>query len=522
VAATESGIARNAHQDRTFYPGVLINDKSRQVASGGPITKDNTTAEYYCTIFTAAESAIEKNLLWTGSDDGLIYVSRDAGKNWENVTPPAAGKWTMWNCVETDPFKKGCAYFVGARYKLDDYTPYIFKTEDYGKTWQLITNGIDKMHFARVIRADRKRPGLLYAGTEYGMYISYDYGASWKRFQLNLPIVPITDLTIKNNDLVVATQGRAFWVLDGLGVVQGNKDECLGKQLCVLPVDTAYRMDGYVDSNIRNGGMNSPNGVVFNYYLNNTTDTSDVAVTIFDREYKKIKSFSKNGKEKEDKLDFSTGMNELVYNMQYGPVEKIEGMVLWNGYPGDLKIPPGPYTARFRYGNDSVDVPFVIKGDPNYKIAEAVYQEQVEFCLSIRDKFNQIQKAVKNIRSIRGQINDLIAKTDTNKSKDLKALADTINKRMTTVEEALYQTKAKAGEDILNFPMRLNDRMSAIYNVASSGNNAPTKQVRDAFAAVSAETDIQLGKLKEIMDNDVKAFNKMIFDERIPVVGVKE
>ncbi|HNL65999.1 MAG TPA: hypothetical protein PKL81_12945, partial [Ferruginibacter sp.] len=199
---------------------LTTNDKERQRSSGGPITKDNTGVEVYCTIFTATESALEKDLLWTGSDDGLIHVSKDGGKNWENVTPKEAGQWMMWNCVETDPFKKGKAYFVGTKYKSDDFAPYIFKTEDYGKTWTKISNGIPSMHFTRALRADRRRPGLLYCGTEYGMYISYDDGANWKPFQLNLPVVPITDLTIKENDLIVATQGRSFWVLDDLTVVQ--------------------------------------------------------------------------------------------------------------------------------------------------------------------------------------------------------------------------------------------------------------------------------------------------------------
>ena len=197
-------------------PDLTTNDKARQASSGGPITQDNTSVEYYCTIFTAMESPFEKDLLWTGSDDGLLHVSRDAGKNWENVTPKNLPKWMMWNSLDADPFKKGALYAVGTRYKSDDFTPYIYKTEDYGKTWKLITNGIAPTDFTRVVRADQKRPGMLYAGTEYGMYISFDDGANWKRFQLNMPMVPVTDLTIKDNDLVIATQGRAFYVLDDL------------------------------------------------------------------------------------------------------------------------------------------------------------------------------------------------------------------------------------------------------------------------------------------------------------------
>ncbi len=503
-------------------PELTTNDKTKQLPSGGPITKDNTTAEYYCTIFTAAESGIEKDLLWTGSDDGLIFVSKDGGKNWDNVTPPDAGKWMMWNCVETDPFKKGTAYFAGTRYKLDDYTPYLYMTEDYGKTWKLITNGIDKMHFTRVVRADHKRPGLLYAGTEYGMYISYNYGADWKKFQLNLPVVPITDLTIKNNDLVVATQGRSFWILDDLTIVQNNKEDCLNRKLFVFPVNDAYRMHGYVDSNIQNGGMNPPNGVVINYYLKDVNDSSEVKVTIYDRQRKAVKTFTKDAKEKKDQITFVNGMNRLVWDMQYEPGEKIEGMVLWNGSAGGPKAAPGKYSARVKYGKDTMDVNFVVKGDPNYKVSDEEYQQQVDFLLKVRDKFNDIQKGVKNIRSLRNQINDLIGKADTISAKELKPIADSINKRMTTIEEALYQTKAKAGQDILNYPMRLNDRMAALYNIASSGNNAPTQQVKDAFSELSTETDVQLDKLKKIVGEDLKAFNQMIIDKKVQVIKVKE
>src|SRR6185437_9119266 len=252
--------------------------------------------------------------------DGLINVSRDGGKNWKNVTPAAAGKWMMWNCVETDPFNKGTAYFVGTRYKLDDFTPYIFKTEDYGNSWKLITKGINSMHFTRALRADKKRPGLLYAGTEYGMYISYDGGDNWKKFQLNLPEVPITDMTIKNNDLVVATQGRAFWVIDDLSMIQQKADELPARDLKVFAVNDTYRLavDDYGNPRskivLHNAGANPLKGVIFNYYLNHVTDSSNVSVTIYDKQNKAIKTFSSNAKEDRDKLDFNPGLNRLVWD----------------------------------------------------------------------------------------------------------------------------------------------------------------------------------------------------------------
>lgn len=513
----------------TISPDLTTNDKSRQAPSGGPITKDNTSVEYYCTIFTVTESPLEKDLLWTGSDDGLIHVSKDGGKHWENVTPPEAGKWMMWNCIDTDPFNKGTAYFAGTKYKLDDFAPYLFKTEDYGKTWKKITAGIGNMDFTRAIRADHKRPGLLYAGTEYGMYISYDDGASWKKFQLNLPVVPITDLTIKNNDLIVATQGRAFWVIDDLSPLQQKDAAVLDKKLHVFAVNDAYRAEGGGRRGGARGqsvtppntGENPATGVTFNYFLKDATDSSKVFITVFDKKHKAVRTFSRDAKETADKLDFNSGMNQFVWDMSYAAAERQEGFILWNGGVGTPKAAPGNYTARFRYGKDSVEVPFTIKPDPNYKATEADYDAQVQFLLQVRDKFNEVQKAIRDIRSLRTQINDFTAKMDTVGTKDIKKLADSVNKQMTAVEEALYQTKAKSGQDVLNFPIRLNDKIAGIYGVAASGQNPPSRQVLESFADLSAQADVQLAKLKRIQDTDLKNLNRMINEKQLPVIAVK-
>lgn len=513
----------------TISPDLTTNDKSKQVSSGGPITKDNTSVEYYCTIFTGTESALEKDLLWIGSDDGVLSMSKDAGKNWENVTPPAAGKWMMWNCIETDPFKKGTTYVVGTKYKSDDFTPYLYKTEDYGKTWTTITNGINKMHFTRALRADHKRPGLLYAGTEYGMYISYDAGANWKKFQLNLPVVPVTDMTIKDNDLIVATQGRAFWAIDDLSLLQQKADDVTNKNLHVFAVNDAYRAEGGGrrqrgggGNALPNMGENPPAGAVFNYFLKDANDSSKISISIFDKQNKVIKTFSKKAKEPTDKLEFTAGMNQFVWDMNYPPAEKADGMILWNGSIGSVKAAPGKYNARFRYGKDSVDVPFVIKADPNYKMTEADYDAQVGFLLQIRDKFSEVQNGIKNIRAVRTQINDFTAKLDTNGTKELKVQGDSINKQLTAIEEALYQTKSKSFQDVLNFPIRINDKLAGLYGVAVSGQNPPSKQARETLVDLGGQADVQLAKLKKILDTDLKSYNKLINEKQVPVIGIKE
>jgi photosystem II stability/assembly factor-like uncharacterized protein len=503
---------------------LTTNDKSKQKSSGGPITQDNTGAETYCTIFTAMESPLEKDLLWTGSDDGLINMSKDGGGHWENVTPPAAGKLMMWNCVEADPFKKGTAYFVGTKYKLDDYTPYIFVTNDYGKTWRKITNGIAPTHFARCLRADKKRPGLLYCGTEYGMYISYDYGENWRPFQLNLPLVPITDLTIKNNDLVVATQGRSFYILDDLGVVQNIDKNVTQNNLYIFPVDTAYRMNGSQNLNVKTAGINPPNGVIVNYYLKDVKDSSLVKIFVFDKDKKIISSFSTRPSGDTGKIEVSKGMNQFVWNMQYAPAEKIDGMVLWNGNVPGPKAIPGSYLVRIvNYDKkDSAEAEASIKANPNYKETQQEYEDQLNFLISVRDKFSEVQKAIKNIRDVRKQINDFMALQGKDTAGEIKIMADSINKRMTAIEETLYQTKAKSGEDVLNYPIRLNDQISGLYDYAASGNYAPTQQVKEAYTYLSAKADAELNKLKEIMNGDVPKFNALIREKQLPVIGVKK
>jgi photosystem II stability/assembly factor-like uncharacterized protein len=499
---------------------LTTNDKSKQGSSGGPITQDNTSVEYYCTIFTATESPLEKDLIWTGSDDGLIHISRDAGKHWENVTPAAAPKWIMWNSVEVDPFKNGAAYFAGTKYKSDDFTPYIYKTEDYGKTWRLLTNGIDKMHFTRVVRADRKRAGLLYAGTEYGMYISFDDGSSWKKFQLNLPEVPVTDLTIKENDLVVATQGRSFYILDDLSMIQQLDNEAVKKDLHIFSVNPSYRMDGFQSQNVVNAGMNPPNGAIINYFLKNVDDSSKVSISLFDKNRKLLKTFATDSKD--NKIEVNKGINRFVWDMMYPPAERVDGMILWNGVPGRMKAVPGNYFVRVRVGKDSVETDFKIIGDPNYKISQQEYEEQHAFLTEVMQKFNEVQKTIKDIRLLRTQVNELSARLGKDMPADVKKMGDSVLAHISAIEETLYQTKAKSSQDVLNFPIRLNDKISGVYNAANSGHFAPSKQVREVYADLAAQADVQLAKFKNVVDKELPALNQLIREKQVPVIGLKK
>ncbi len=431
--------------------------------------------------------------------------------------------------MNADPFKKGAAYIVGTRYKLDDFRSYIYKTEDYGKTWKQIVNGINPLHFSRTLRADRKRPGLLYAGTEYGMYISYDDGANWKSFQLNLPEVPITDLAIKNNDLIVGTQGRSIYILDDLTVLQEKNADVLNKNLHVFSVNPAYRMPGGGrrgggggggQAALRNVGINPPNGVVFNYYMQNANDSTKLSIEVLDKNKKSIKTFSTSSKD--NKIEVAKGMNQFEWDMNYPEAERVEGLILWNGFISGPKAAPGNYFAKFKSGNDSTEVPFTIIGDPNYKTSQTEYEEQFNHLITIRNKSTEIMKAIKNIREMRQQMNDFSARVGKDMPKEVKQQIDTINKQITAVEEALHQTKAKSGQDVLNYPIKLDDKLSSIYNASAAGQSGLSKQSKDAYAELVVLIDEQLNKLKKIMNEDVSKLNQLIHEKTLPVIGVKK
>ena len=264
---------------------------------------ENTGAEFYANIFVIAESEIENNVIWVGSDDGLIHVSKDAGQTWENVTPPEtmSPKLNMINSIDISLFKKGKAYVAATSYKFGDYRPYLYKTEDYGKNWTLITNGIKSNYYTRVIRSDKKREGLLYSGTEWGMYISFDDGNSWKPFQLNLPITSIRDLKIKDNDLIVATHGRSFWIIDDLTPLHQLNDDVLLSESYLYKPDISYRMQqsgGWGRSNNLLNGVNHPNGVIINYTLKKFNENDYVKIDIIDNNNNTLVRSFTNNKEK--------------------------------------------------------------------------------------------------------------------------------------------------------------------------------------------------------------------------------
>ena len=500
-------------------PDLTTNDKTRQKSSGGPITQDNTSVEYYCTIFTAAESPLEKDLLWTGSDDGVINVSKDGGTHWKNVTPKDVPQWMMWNRVEVDPIRKGTAYFAGTRYKLDDFAPYLYVTHDYGESWEKITNGIDPMHFTRAIVASPRKSGVLFAGTEYGLYISVNDGKNWEPFQLNLPKTPITDLLIRDYNLIVGTQGRSIYVLDDLSFIENYQASNIDVSK-VFPVANTYRVPPQMGgrraraSMPANVGTNPPKGVVINYWKANTSDSTRVMVSILDDQKKVIKTFNQNdvgGPSSE------AGFQNFVWNMYHKEIDKPEeGLILWNGSTSPVLAAPGKYIAKVTIDNTVVEQPFTILADPNYKVSDANLKAQEQFLLSVADNFSSIMKTLKGIKEIRNQIQVVQKKTkDTAFQKQCTGILD----HLKTIEEALHQTKAKSSQDVLNFPIRLDDKIAGVFEAAAAGYTAPTKQVQETFLDLKVQVDVQLKLYDTLKKDGIKALNEAVHKLGIPVIG---
>lgn len=500
------------------------NDPSKLVSSGGPITKDNTGVEYYCTIFAACESPYEAGLLWTGSDDGLIHISKDGGQNWANVTPKVMPEWMMINSIDPDPFVKGGAFVAGTRYKLGDYKPYLYYTADYGQSWKLIVNGIPNDQFTRVLRADPKRKGLLYAGTESGMYISFDNGNSWKPFQLNLPIVPITDLTIKNDNLIAATQGRSFWMIDDLTVLHQLNEKLAKSKAHLFQPMPSYRMGGSQQKDPKNAGTNHPGGVMVHFYLKEKpADSVEVKLSFLEQNGAEIKTFSSKAKEKKEQLKIEEGSNLFVWDMRYPDAKDFKGMILWAARMTGPEAIPGNYQVKLSVGDQEFVQPFEILKDPRSSSSVAELKEQFDFIRNIHSKVSEAHQAIIDIRAVREQLSRL--KEGIKDREGMQALLDqaaAIDSVMTGVEEALYQTKNQSRQDPLNFPIRLTNKLGAVASLTGIGDFPPTAQSKIVKQELTSKIDEQLAIFKKIKEEAIPAFNKRYQELAIEAIILKE
>lgn len=515
-------------------PDLTRDDKSKQGTSGGPITQDNTSVEYYNTIFALSESPVSKGVIWAGSDDGLVHITRDGGKNWENVTPKGMPDWIQINSIDASPFDAGTAYIAATAYKTDDYRPYIYKTSDFGKSWKKLVNGIANDAFTRVVREDPNRRGFLYAGTETGMYYSSNDGESWLSLRLNLPVVPITDLAVHKGmkDLVVATQGRSFYVLDDLTILYQVADARKAGAFLFKPED-AYRTPGFGASQLpptATIGANLPNGAVINYFLKEKPK-QEISIEFLDAGGTSIRKFStkvpKDGeKEKppapgEPAISMDDGFNKFVWNFRLPNAATIPGLILWGGSLAGPRVVPGNYQVRFSVDGKVVSTEnFAVKADPRIATTQDGFQRQFDFLLKTRDKLTETHEAILEIRDLRSQFEAISARLKPDQ-KDLKESAGAIVKKLTAVEEELMQTKIKSSQDALNFPIKLNNKLAGVASVVDSADFPPTDQAVDVYNDLIGKIDVQLTRFNRVKTADVAEFNKAFSEKGLPVISVK-
>ena len=544
-------------------PDLTRNEKSKLGPSGGPITKDNTGVEYYGTIFAAVESPHEPGVLWTGSDDGLIHLSRDAGKNWKNITPKNMPQWIQINSIEAHPFEKGGLYVAATMYKSDDFQPYLYRTTDYGNSWTKITNGIAKDHFTRVIRADQARRGLLYAGTERGVYVSFDDGSNWQSMQGKLPIVPVTDMTTRDEHLIVATQGRGYWILDDVTPLREWNKEIANARFHLFSPAQVYRVPGSSSPQpVPNMGRNPRAGATLHYVIGDLKEGTPVKLEFLSADQKVLRTFEgkiqpkpvkaeakpsgeerkeekgetvlteeekadkeeaeEEKKKEEIKLEPVPGWNTFSWNLQLEEAKKFEGLILWNesGLNGP-RIVPGNYSVRLTVGENSQTRPFRVLPNPNSGASQADLEAQYQFVLESRNKLTEIHEQIEKIRAVRAQINDLKKRLKSNdRYKPAIDAADDLDKKMTEIEEQLYQTKNKSNQDPLNFPIRLNDKLASVTETAASGDFAPTEQARTVRAELFAQIDAELKKLKNVWEQDLSRLNATLKQLDTPAIVV--
>jgi len=549
-------------------PDLTRNDPTKQEPSGGPITVDSNGMDWYCTIFAFAESPLERGVFWAGSDDGLIHVSRDGGKTWENVTPLDMPTWSLVSIIEASPHDAGTAYVAVDRHRHDDFAPYLYKTDDYGATWTKIVAGIPGDEFARVIRADPNRRGLLYAGTEAGVYVSFDDGAHWQSLRLNLPVVPIHDLLIKDRDLVVATHGRAFWIMDDLTPLYALAPDVAteaahlfapraairyrtlrgfeggaGPGKIYQPVGTTTytfreitRPNGEKRQKLLDAGQNPPDGAVIYYHLREKP-AGELTLAFLDADGKEIKTYrskpddaqaaqaekKKNtrGAAEEKAAPKEAGLNRFVWNMRYPDARNVENAIYRSsGVAGPL-APPGTYQVRLTVGDVSSVRSFEIRKDPRVAASDDDLRAQFALALQIRDKLSETNDAIMQIRELRAQADRWEERAQgRDNGEAIIGAAKQLKEALAVVEEELVQTRWKSSRDALTAPSKLNVKLGTLLGVVTGADAAPTKQSREVFASVSDRLDRQLERLDALFGREVPRFNTLVREQDLPALTV--
>ena len=504
-------------------------DETKQRWSGGPITGDNTGAEYYDTIFAVAESPREKGLLWVGTDDGLVHVTRDGGKTWTNVTAnvPGLPEWGTVAALEPSPFDAAVAYLVVDAHRMDDTRPHLWKTADYGKTWKSLAAAMPKGVYLHAVREDPKRKGLLYAGTERGVAYSPDDGATWKELKLNLPTVAVHDLVVKDDDLVVGTHGRSIWILDDLTALrEWSKDvEASTAHLFTARPAVRWRYDGPISSQVKSPGQNPPVGAVLQYWLKDEP-SGDVVLEILDEKGGLVRKLSSRKIEPETPPDDPdaaedenakkalpkrAGLQRAVWDLRHEGATKIKAAKIDSGDPAEgPMVLPGTYTLRLTVGGQSLTTPVEVRLDPRVTVSRADLEEQLALSLTLREDLTRLSGIVHDLRSVREQVKARSASLQgVAAAAPVAEAASALAGKCDALEEKLHNPKAEVAYDILAMPggAKLYSRLAPLYSAVTDGDGRPSEGMRDVYAELKKEMDALSAEWKAILDTDVPAFN---------------
>ena len=524
----------------TISPDLTRNDKSRMGSSGGPITKDNTSVEYYGTIFAFAESMHDEDVLWAGTDDGRLHVTRNGGRSWSEVTPSALPEWAMINSVDVHPFERGGAYVAATLYKSDDFRPLLYRTTDYGQTWTRITDGIPRNHFTRALRADPDRRGLLYAGTEFGLYYSTDDGGSWQSLQLNLPQVPVTDLAVKDGNLIAATQGRGYWILDDLAVLhQLNATTRRAAAHLYTPRPAIRLAAGSRADDAGAAGTNPYPGVSIYYQLGDSvSDDTALELSVYTEDGDEpIWTWTRVPGDEDDEeqesgpnappdtrvLTADAGLNRHVWNLRYPGMDRFDNLIMWADMREGPLVVPGEYRAELRVDDGAPQtVNFDVVADPRSTASQRDYAAQFEFVMEARDLLSQTHNEIKQIRTVRSQLEGVrgrLAGEDEEPS-PLVLEIDAVLETMTSIEEALYQTQNESRQDPLNYPIRLNNKLTSLMRTASTGDGRPNDGAEAVRRELSTAIRTQLDALQEVWDERIPSLNRRIDDAGLSMIAV--
>jgi photosystem II stability/assembly factor-like uncharacterized protein len=524
---------------QAISPDLTRNDKSKQSVSGGDITLDDSGTEYYDTIFALAESPITKGLLWVGTDDGLVQLTRDEGKSWTNVTPKGLPEWSRISQIDASPHDPGTAYLAVDRHQSDDLKPYLYKTSDYGQTWTGLTNGIPEGSFVRAVREDPKKRGLLYAGTENGVYVSFNDGAQWKSLKLNLPTTPVHDLVIKDNDLVVATHGRAFWVLDDVSPLRQFTEDVAKQEIHLYTPAAAYRIQAGESGEhhpSKRTGQNPPAGAVIDYYLKDAPKTgTETRLEILDASGKVIRKYSSaeaqlpdeplgpDDKKPEKEIKPDAGLNRFVWDLRSEEAHRVPGYYLWeyNGGAKGAVAAPGEYQVKLTVGSVSQTTPLEVKLDPRVKVSEVDLAAQFNLLTQIHEELNRVYDAVNQIQDVHAQVAGLKRRLPENaSSKAIVSSADDLEKKLVGVRDLLINLTISANEDSLAYPPQLDAKLAFLAMDVGSADSAPTEAEQLEFEKLKRQSGELLSRWDDLQRRDLAAFQKLTAEGSLSTVVV--